>query len=618
MPSQNPKDYYSTRLDESVLHLVGLNSKNRIYELLRLFIFFGGLALFLFLLLYKSPLFIWEGLVFIFLYLWILKRHHRLQEILDYHNRIKNVCEHELKALQGDFSQFKEGSSFIDPKHDYISDLDIFGKKSLFQYCNRTLTPFGLKILADWFKDPASRETILQRQESIHELSNKPDWILDFRSIPISEKVQAQYLNSFFKWLIQPEEILFSREMNFFMQLSPCVLAFFGLITLFKLVFPDLVYQNLNLLWKMGDFLVPWFLINLVYSGRFTKKVNRIHHILSGQAPTILAYSSIVHQIEITQFDTSGLQEIQSKIYEKSASGKSASKILKKLSRLVESFDRRLNLLISILMNGIFLSDLRLVKKLAEWKLSNQNKPQQWIIASSEMEAMLSLGVVAFNESNWVFPKLDIGHKEISGKNIGHPLIPLDKRVNNSISIFSPEQIILVTGSNMAGKSTFLRTLGVNLVLAQMGSKVCANDFHFSPISIYTSLVISDSLQENTSSFYAELKRLEVLIQRTRKGESVLFLLDEILRGTNSNDRNLGSKAVMKHLIKYKAIGILATHDLSLGEMEKHYPGEIRNMHFDVAVRGEELFFDYTLKPGICTSLNASILMKKIGLEMDS
>ncbi|MBP9099028.1 MAG: DNA mismatch repair protein MutS, partial [Ferruginibacter sp.] len=190
------------------------------------------------------------------------------------------------------------------------------------------------------------------------------------------------------------------------------------------------------------------------------------------------------------------------------------------------------------------------------------------------------------------------------------------KRVNNYIDIENKGKIMLVTGSNMAGKSTYLRSIGVNTVLAMAGAPVCASSFTISPVQLISSMRIADNLEESTSTFYAELKKLKAIIDKVNAGEKVFILLDEILRGTNSLDRHTGSEALIKQLIRHEAAAIIATHDLGLAEINKTYPDNILNYHFDVQVNYEELYFDYKLKPGVCTSLNASILMKKIGIEL--
>ena len=253
---------------------------------------------------------------------------------------------------------------------------------------------------------------------------------------------------------------------------------------------------------------------------------------------------------------------------------------------------------------------------LEKWKKRNQQNINEWFDAIGDFEALNSVATLSFNHPEWCTPNFKEKHFSIEGSNIGHPLINAAKRVNNNIDIKNNEELMLITGSNMAGKSTYLRSIGINTVLAMAGANVCATAFTLSPVQIISSMRIADNLEESTSTFYAELKKLKAIIDKVNAGEKIFILLDEILRGTNSLDRHTGSVALVKQLIKHKAACIIATHDVELAKLKESYPANILNYHFDVQVANEELFFDYKLKEGICTSLNASILMKKIGIEL--
>ena len=611
---ENPRIYYSNRLEILEAEKSALNRKDKNFEKVRFLIFFGGLGFVVYFILNRSIAWLYTSALWIGLYLWVLQKHEGIKAILEEKLREIQVIQKELGALEGDFSRFPKGEQYIHPAHDYSSDLDLFGERSIFQYFNRSLTVFGEDRLASWFLKPATESEILNRQESVKEISTKPDWMMNFRSIKISERTNHYNLKSLLKWLSQPVEIQFPKELKYLLLFSPWIMGLIGLGIMLDFLFPEWGIGTNPYLKYLPEFLSFCFLAQLSITGKYTKRIKVLHQVLSRQSSTLFSYSAMMNRIEEETFTSNSLIAIQTKIN----NDPRASLAIQKLSKLLKSFDDRLNIIIAILTNGLYLSDIRLVLELEEWKENYKEKIPVWLDSVMEVEALVSLGIICFNESSWVFPEIHPVAQSLFSQEMGHPLIPISKRVNNSFEISPPDQVVLITGSNMAGKSTFLRTLGVNLVLAQMGSKVCAASFRFKPVSIYTSLRIVDSLQENTSSFYAELKRLEVLVKRSLSGENIFFLLDEILRGTNSNDRHLGSKAVIKHLIRNHVFGILATHDLSLGRMVEDFPKEIRNMHFDVSVLNEELFFDYTLKPGICTSLNASILMKKIGLDIES
>ena len=293
-----------------------------------------------------------------------------------------------------------------------------------------------------------------------------------------------------------------------------------------------------------------------------------------------------------------------------------ASVQIKILKSILDRFDLRLNIVGPLFMNSFLLWDVRQMIALNEWRRKNKAVVPKMFNTIAEMEVLISIAAVHFNYHYWCLPKFSDAYFFFESTALGHPLIPEKERVNNDFKVEQNTLISLVTGSNMAGKSTFLRSVGVNIVLAQMGAPVCAKTFIMSPIRLMTSMRISDNLAENTSTFYAELKKLKNIIEAVNLRENVFVLLDEILRGTNSHDRHTGSAAFITQLIRHNAFAVIATHDLELANLEKEYPQSLENYHFDVQVRGEELFFDYKLKDGVCHSLNASLLMKKIGIEL--
>jgi DNA mismatch repair ATPase MutS len=286
------------------------------------------------------------------------------------------------------------------------------------------------------------------------------------------------------------------------------------------------------------------------------------------------------------------------------------------LQQILARFDVRLNMLAFFILNTFCLWDLWQIIALNEWKKANKPSVANWFNTIAQLEIAGSFGTLSFNNDDWCFPEIANEHFTLSGNAIGHPLILKQQSVTNHFSISGTARIDLITGSNMAGKSTFLRSLGVNIILAYAGSCVCAKTFTVSVAELMSSMRIEDNLAENTSTFYAELKKIKSIIDAVNEERKLFILLDEILRGTNSLDRHTGSKALIQQLIKHNAVGIIATHDIELSKLENDFPSSIKNYHFDVQVDCEKLFFDYKLKQGICSSMNASILMKQIGIEM--
>jgi hypothetical protein len=353
-------------------------------------------------------------------------------------------------------------------------------------------------------------------------------------------------------------------------------------------------------------------LINAIVYFRQGRKINLIHQQVSKSAGLIQTYAEMISAIEGKEFKSDKLNSLQQLF----KTDPSASESIRMLSKLVNRLDTRLNIMVSIPLNLFFFWDIHYCISLEKWKNRHADEINHWFAAMAEFEVLNSIANMAFNNPDWVMPEIVTGFFTFRAENMGHMLIPRERRILNNLGIEKENSILIVTGSNMSGKSTFLRTCGVNAVVALAGGPVCATSFTLSHVQIYSSMRISDSLEDNTSSFYAELKRLASIIHLAESDPRVFLLLDEILRGTNSNDRFTGSVALIRQLSDYGTVAIVATHDLKLAEMEKAIPGHIENYHFDVKVEGEELYFDYKLTPGVCTSLNASILMKKMGIKI--
>jgi DNA mismatch repair ATPase MutS len=302
------------------------------------------------------------------------------------------------------------------------------------------------------------------------------------------------------------------------------------------------------------------------------------------------------------------LQELQTRT-------STAHRAIRRLSQLASFFDQRLNVLVNIFLNSFLLYDLHCMAALEKWKETYKDRFHEWIDAVGDIESLNSLASFAFNNPAFIYPApLQGPGLQFAATNLAHPLIPDAERIANDCYIGKDQRLILVTGSNMSGKTTFLRTTGVNLLLAQCGAPVCATAFSFTPMQILTSLRVSDSLQEHTSYFMAELKKLQRIIHSLRGGIPSLVLIDEILRGTNSEDKTYGSEQFIRKLLQYPCLSFFATHDLSLGSLEKEMPGLVSNYCFESIINGDELLFDYRLQQGIARNRNASFLMKKMDI----
>jgi DNA mismatch repair ATPase MutS len=353
--------------------------------------------------------------------------------------------------------------------------------------------------------------------------------------------------------------------------------------------------------------LIPVILINWSIIGRYAKRIQQQHTLLGKKEAILNQYATILSLFAKVETGNSVLLK---KEKDKAAE---AHQSVKKLSRLSAMFDQRLNLFINIFLNSFFMYDIQCLWALESWKKQHKDRFNEWIHTVGMIESLNSLSTFAYNNPEYQYATVNTDTLSISATQMAHPLIPAEGRVANDCSFGSNEKLVLVTGSNMSGKTTFLRTLGSNLILAQCGAPVCAATFSFTPMVIRGSIRVSDSLQEQTSYFMAELKRLQQIIHFLQQQTTpVLILIDEILRGTNSEDKTYGSEQFIKKLIRYSCLTLFATHDLTLSRLEEELPGQVSNYCFESTIRNGELLFDYTLQRGVAKNKNASFLMEKM------
>ena len=318
--------------------------------------------------------------------------------------------------------------------------------------------------------------------------------------------------------------------------------------------------------------------------------------------------------VEKENYSSQFMQSLQQRL---NPSGQDpASSSIRAFHRILKKFEYRMNWPVFLFLNSFLLWDLRQVLDLYDWKNKNQSKLQNWIAVIAEMELTISLASLVFNEPQWCMPEADEKYFHFQGTEIGHPLIPVASRITNDFSMDGAGKMAIITGSNMAGKSTFLRSLGINYVLAGIGAPVCARRMSLCDVRMISSMRVADNLAENTSTFYAELKKLQYIIEAVNRKERVFILLDEVLRGTNSTDRHMGTRALVRQLIRQNAVALIATHDTDLAHSESS-DLSVTNYHFEGKILNDELYFDYKIKKGVCESLNATTLMKKIGIHFE-
>lgn len=533
------------------------------------------------------------------IFLFAVRKDLANKDAISHHERLININEQELLYLQHQYTHQKDGSEFYNDEHPYAGDLDIFGRASLYQYINRTNSEQGNQLFADWLLAPASPATIEARQKAVNELTQQTNWRQELQAHGSASTISIATEKKMEEWLKEKNQFIDKKIWQLIRFVIPVIAIGVLICFLFDVITYQLFLQSL-LVFTIIAFAITRSIIPLY------RKLNKI----TGQMEVL---SNSIACIEQATFKDPLLVELKDQFHSKT--NKASQQILK-LKNIFNRFDYRLNPVVFVPLNIFLLWDLQQVLQLERWKQKNNQQIGHWFRSVAELEALGSIATLAFNHPNWSVPQLKTDEPTFIAEQLGHPLIDEKKNVLNDFSTVGKEQVNLITGSNMAGKSTFLRSVGVNMVLAGMGAPVCAKQSTVTPLKVMSSMRIKDNLEESASTFYAELKKLKQIIDAVNSNEAVFILLDEILRGTNSNDRHSGSKALIKQLLHHKATGILATHDLELANLAQEFPASIHNYHFDVQVNKDELYFDYKLKRGICQSMNASILMKKIGIEL--
>jgi len=524
----------------------------------------------------------------------LVNRYFRCNDQKALLDKLLYVNTNEHGVLNGQVNSFADGKDHLD-SYSYLDDLDIFGPRSLFHLLNRTTTSLGKARLSTLLRTPLLRiPDILKQQQAIGAFTQQPDkcQLLTAKGLLSGEK--EGNLHSLTGWLSSPSRIYGRKGLTFLRWL----LVAYNLFSIGLYLATDL-YTPL-----LAGVLVSW-----IFIGSFMAYVSKQHLLISKKQAILDQYGSILAAFNaMDPHGSAALQELQART-------STAHRAIRRLSRLASFFDQRLNVLVNIFLNSFLLYDLHCMAALEKWKASYKDKFHEWIDAVGDIESLNSLASFAFNNPAFIYPApLQSPGLQLTATNLAHPLIPAAERVANDCSIGKHQRLILVTGSNMSGKTTFLRTIGVNLLLAQCGAPVCAAAFSFTPMQLLTSLRVSDSLQEHTSYFMAELKKLQRIIHSLRGGIPSLVLIDEILRGTNSEDKTYGSEQFIRKLLQYSCLSFFATHDLSLGSLEKELPDLVSNYCFESIINGDDLLFDYRLQQGIARNRNASFLMKKMDI----
>jgi hypothetical protein len=506
----------------------------------------------------------------------------------------------ERRGIDYDFSAFDGAPEQIDAHHPFSLDLDLFGSPSLFQSMNRTVTHVGKSRLANWFTQPLTdRDAILRRQQAVREMASKTFFRQHFYVTGASQQKSEKDVHEL-KTLSGSQASRFSQSRLW--QVLIWLIPGLWLVVAGAAIGAGLPSGWLAVMGGAG------FLI----ANAPGKRIHALYHSVDRMERLLLTYSQLMAQIEKEPFRSEELQEAQRLLVSQQAG---ASQAIRQLSRIIGALDQRYSTA-GIVLNLIYLRDMRQAMRLEQWLRVHAADFDDWFDALARVDALCSLGGFAFNHPGYVYPAIASAYFRMEGKGLGHPLLHREQCVRNDLQMSRNPYFLVVTGANMAGKSTYLRTVGVNFVLACVGLPVCAESLTVYPAHLVTSLRTADSLTANESYFFAELKRLKMIIDRLNAGEELFIVLDEILKGTNSKDKQTGSLALVRQLVSQKTCGIIATHDLLLGTLEQEFPNEIRNCRFEADIVDDNLTFTYRLREGIAQNMNASFLMKKMGITL--
>ncbi|WP_324756942.1 MutS-related protein [Sphingobacterium thalpophilum] len=596
---------YDQKHQEIASIVLKLNKQVNTLSLSRLLVILGGGALLFYTFQLESlPLVFFCFFALLFLFAYLVQKQSKLELQKNYFEAYLKVLENERSLADGKLNMYDHGQHFEDGNHPYSSDMDVFGTYSLFAQLNRATTRQGIDLLASWLDAPLPKVQIERNQEASQELETESEWIWDFQAKLLVNLNHNLDIKTFLTNYFQDRNFQFGNAfMRFYVKVGP-ILFFVALAGSF------FVPKLAGLATLLGLFHILWALAKAGSISLLSSRIDKIGGILG-------SYADAIQSIESKEWKSPSMQEIAGEL-KRSHGGESISFAFKKLAGLINNLDARNNVFIGIFLNLFLLWDFRQVLAIVDWKNKYEHEILNAFDTLAKVEAVTSLAIWKRNHSSYCYPVIldNPLQEKIEAQGLYHPLIPIDQVVANDYSN-RDHCIALVTGSNMAGKSTFLRTVGINAILAYAGAAVAATSFQLPIYKLISYMRIKDNLNESTSTFKAELNRMKFILDTVEVHNDSFFLIDEMLRGTNSVDKYLGSRAIIKKLVRLDGKGMVATHDLQLSSLQEEFPGEIKNYHFDIRVDEGQMLFDYKLKIGECKIFNASLLLKGIGVDID-
>lgn len=593
----NPENHYTERLSLTAGQLQQIKKQIFRISMLRLALFIAGIAGLYFFFNQTTLLIICICLTFLPLFI-LVKIHNRFFIRKEWLETQARIIQEELQALSGDYSSFEDGKEYVNPEHPYSFDLDIFGRRSLFQSINRTCTFFGKNRLAKWLQNHLHEKTSIEkRQEMVREISEHTLFREQFRVAGLVHHGQSSDGEKIQAWSQSPAQYLHAGWVKAFIWGVPVINSLLLITSLAG--------------WTSFSWLGLSFGIFLVLSFGIIKRATYIQETYGKQLKSLNGYARLIALAKAENWKSAGMQELMERF---NLNGQSPIQALQQLSKELDRLDLRNNQFLYVLLEGSIFFQLQEIVRIERWKVRYGQHISEWLETVGELDALCSLGTFAYNHPQYTYPELTEKPFCFLATQMGHPLMPASQCVKNDATIPSRPFFLIITGANMAGKSTYLRTIGVNYLLACIGAPVCCEKLKLHPNQLITSLRTSDSLSDNESYFFAELKRLKRIIDLLNQGQQLFIILDEILKGTNSMDKQKGSFDLIRQFMQLKANGIIATHDLLLGSLIKQFPEEIRNYCFEADIKENELTFSYKLREGVAQNMNACFLMKKMGI----
>ena len=585
----NPNEFYTTTKEKHQTEVNRLKQIAFSLSMLRLGVFVS-VSLSFYFLWGSYGIMSGIGVAGLVLFLYLISRYTDVKNKRNYFQKLVDINQLELDVLDGNLSKLARGEAFIYDDHHYNQDIDLFGEGSLFQLIDRTETVNGEKVLAHWL-NANTIDKIQEKQEALQELTTKATWRQNYKATAALVETEVAS-DSIIRWI--KNYTPFVPKAFRFLPLVFSILSL-GVFTLYGLGIIPII------------FLLIWLMVGIAITSSYIKRITSLYNSASQMKDTFEQYAKLLEAIESETFTSPALKEQQQKIQ---TDGIKASEVLKNISRQIDYLGNRNNMIFAPVFNGYFLWDLHFTYKIEHWMGNFDGSVVNWFNVIEYFDAVNSMANYSFNHPTYIYPEISQEEKTIiSSKELAHPLLDANKVVRNDIHI-NKDDFFIITGANMAGKSTFLRTVALNLVIANCGLPVSATSFSFTPIKLISSMRTSDSLQNDESYFFSELKRLKFIVDEM-KSDAYFIILDEILKGTNSKDKAEGSKKFVEKLVASSSTGLIATHDLSLCQLSETLP-QIQNHYFDAEIVDDELYFDYTFKKGICQNMNASFLLKKM------